>query len=84
MSSDVLELNMVKSSVIVLSHPAAFGITNVAVLLLAVYSVPSIHVYESQADITSVAELELMNVRSSVTNESQPVEVVSNCCGAPE
>ena len=60
---------MVKSSVTVESHPLILplSIVKVAVLLLAVYVFPSIHVYDPQATCVSVPETELLMVKSSVT-----------------
>ena len=62
------KLLMVKSSVTVESHPLILplSIVKVAVLLLAVYVFPSIHVYDPQATCVSVPETELL-VKSSVT-----------------
>ena len=71
-SVPVFELVIVKSKVTVLSHPDVFVRTKVALLLLAVYVVPSIHVYESHDVMTSVPVFELVIVKSKVTVLSHP------------
>ena len=75
MSVPETELFMVKSSVTMESHPLTLplGMVNVAVLLLAVYVFPSIHVNKPQATWVSIPETELLMVKSSVTMESHPL-----------
>ena len=63
---------IVKSSVTTESQPAVFTNVSIAVVLLVVYVIPSIHVNASQAVCVSVAELERLIVKSRVTTESQP------------
>ena len=68
---------MVRFKVTTESQPEVFFTVWVALLLLDVYVLPSIHEYESQAVWTSVPVFDLLRVRFSVTTESQPVALVS-------
>ena len=71
----MLEL-IVRSNVTTESQPAAFVSVCVAVLLLDVYVLPSIQVYESHAVIISVPVLLELMVKFNVTTESQPAAFV--------
>ena len=60
-----------------LSHPLALVNVQVELLLLVVYVLPSIHVYESQAVCTSVPVFEFVIVKSRVTVLSHPLALVN-------
>lgn len=68
---------MVRFNVTTESQPLGFVNVTVGVDVEAVYVIPSIHVWESQAVTTSVPEEAAKIVRSSVTTESQPAAFVS-------
>ena len=69
--------NMVKSRLISISQPFALPPARLytAVLLLLVYVMPSIQVYEPQAVITSVPEPDGIIVKSNTYSESHPLDV---------
>ena len=73
----MLLLFIVKSKVTTLSQPAELVNVQVAVLLLSVYVLPSIQVYESQAVTISVPVLLLFIVSTKVCVLSHPEALVN-------
>ena len=65
---------MVRLSVTTESQPVAFMNVSVAVVLLAKYVMPFVHVSESHATRLSVEALECTMVKCSVITESQLTE----------
>ena len=68
-------LLIVRFIVTTLSHPAAFVVVHVGVLVDAVYNVPC-HLNESQAVNTSVDAVGTFIVRCKVSVDAQPLALV--------